>query len=168
MFLRRCRDPACGRPYGVRLRGNDWFYHLIFHICAAPLRMTRRLIVAWVIQYSSVKVTLQRMGFISQNVTPLCYPERSGVSLEWRTIQSIKAAQSNPKGERQAEFRHLRKGEHIRVVSVLSFAKPENVLWELPGRESVTPRTFALFPKSFCLFMRFFQKRPLLFAKDMV
>ena len=41
---------------------------VIFNICAAPLRMTRRLIVTWVIQYSSVIVTLQRIDYIPQNI----------------------------------------------------------------------------------------------------
>ena len=39
--LHECRDSACWRPFGVRLRGSSPFYRLFFDICAAPLRMTR-------------------------------------------------------------------------------------------------------------------------------
>ena len=39
----KCRDSACRRPFGVRLRGNDWFSRLPLHHCAAPLRMTQRI-----------------------------------------------------------------------------------------------------------------------------
>ena len=38
--IHECRDSACWRPCGVRLRGSSSFYRLIFNICAAPLRMT--------------------------------------------------------------------------------------------------------------------------------
>ena len=68
--LNECRDSACWRPFGVRLRGSSSFYRLILDICAAPLRMTRGVFVAWVVQYDSVKVTLQRIGYISQNALP--------------------------------------------------------------------------------------------------
>ena len=40
--LHECRDSACRRPFGVRLRGSFSFYRLNFDICAAPLRMTQR------------------------------------------------------------------------------------------------------------------------------
>ena len=40
--LHECRDSACWRPFGVRLRGNDWFQSSPLHCCAAPLRMTQR------------------------------------------------------------------------------------------------------------------------------
>ena len=39
--LHECRDSACWRPFGVRLRGNGWFQRLPSHRCAAPLRMTQ-------------------------------------------------------------------------------------------------------------------------------
>ena len=39
--LHECRDSACRRPFGVRLRGSSSFYRLISDICAAPLRMTQ-------------------------------------------------------------------------------------------------------------------------------
>ena len=39
--LHECRDSACRRPFGVRLRGNDWFRRSPLHRCAAPLRMTQ-------------------------------------------------------------------------------------------------------------------------------
>ena len=41
--LHECRDSACRRPFGVRLRGNGWFHRSLLHDCAAPLRMTRRV-----------------------------------------------------------------------------------------------------------------------------
>ncbi len=44
--LHECRDPAYWRPFGVRLRGILWPHRLIFDIYAAPLRMTRRLVIA--------------------------------------------------------------------------------------------------------------------------
>ena len=68
--LHECRDSACWRPCGGRLRGSFSFYRLISDICAAPLRMTRGVFVAWAVQYDSVKVTLQRIGYISQNIIP--------------------------------------------------------------------------------------------------
>ena len=42
-------DPACWRPAwgGVRLCGDDWWERVIFDICAASLRMTRRGVGAW-------------------------------------------------------------------------------------------------------------------------
>ena len=39
--LHECRDSACWRPCGVRLRGGSSFHRLIFDIHAAPLRMTQ-------------------------------------------------------------------------------------------------------------------------------
>ncbi len=39
--IHECRDSACRRPFGVRLRGNDWFRRSPLHRCAAPLRMTQ-------------------------------------------------------------------------------------------------------------------------------
>ena len=41
--LDESRDSACRRPFGVRLRGDGWFQHSPLHVCAAPLRMTRRV-----------------------------------------------------------------------------------------------------------------------------
>ena len=41
--LHECRDSACRRPFGVRLRGNGWFRRSPLHCCAAPLRMTQRV-----------------------------------------------------------------------------------------------------------------------------
>ena len=40
--LHECRDSACWRPFGVRLRGNGWFSCSLLHGSAAPLRMTQR------------------------------------------------------------------------------------------------------------------------------
>ena len=39
--LHECRDSACRRPFGVRLRGNGWFRRSPLHGDAAPLRMTQ-------------------------------------------------------------------------------------------------------------------------------
>ena len=39
--IRKCRDSACWRPFGVRLRGNGGFLRSLLHGCAAPLRMTQ-------------------------------------------------------------------------------------------------------------------------------
>ena len=39
--IHECRDSACRRPFGVRLRGSFSFYRLISDLCAAPLRMTQ-------------------------------------------------------------------------------------------------------------------------------
>ena len=41
--LHECRDPACGRPCGVRLRGGQGCDVCLFARCAAPLRMTQRV-----------------------------------------------------------------------------------------------------------------------------
>ncbi len=41
--LHECRDSACRRPFGVRLRGNVWFLRSLFLRNAAPLRMTQRV-----------------------------------------------------------------------------------------------------------------------------
>ena len=43
--IRGCRDSACRRPCGVRLRGAVRFYRLIFSSGAAPLRMTQRVAI---------------------------------------------------------------------------------------------------------------------------
>ena len=41
--IHECRDSACRRPFGVRLRGNGWFHRSSLHGDAAPLRMTQRV-----------------------------------------------------------------------------------------------------------------------------
>ena len=62
--------PPAGAPSGFDSAAFFDFIACFFDICAAPLRMTRGVFVAWVVQYDSIKVTLQRIGYISQNAQP--------------------------------------------------------------------------------------------------
>ena len=96
--VHECRDSACRRPFGVRLRGNGWFQHSPLRHCAAPLRMTRRV---WRFVRYSLFVIMLLYGTIlyyPRNKHPACHSERSGTDIGNQAIKSRTAAESNPEG----------------------------------------------------------------------
>ena len=96
--MHECRDSACRRPFGVRLRGNGWFQHSPLRHCAAPLRMTRRV---WRFVRYSLFVIMLLYGTIlyyPRNKHPACHSERSGTDIGNQAIKSRTAAESNPEG----------------------------------------------------------------------
>ena len=78
--LHECRDSACRRPFGVRLRGSSSFYRLIFDICAAPLRMTRGVFVT-------------RVVLLPETERPMCRSLQCYIPDRLRTLQG-----RNPQG----------------------------------------------------------------------
>ena len=96
--VHECRDSACRRPFGVRLRGNGWFQHSPLRHCAALLRMTRRV---WRFVRYSLFVIMLLYGTIlyyPRNKHPACHSERSGTDIGNQAIKSRTAAESNPEG----------------------------------------------------------------------
>ena len=94
--LHECRDSACWRPFGVRLRGNGWFQRSLLHRCAAPLRMTQ-----WVGRF--VRYNLFVAMLLSWNhIVPPTQQTLPRVISE----QTPAALRRTPKGRQQAESRH--------------------------------------------------------------
>ena len=107
--LHECRDSACRRPFGVRLRGNDWFHRSLLHRCAAPLRMTRRV---WrIVEYNLFVAMLLYLTdshcTTHATISPLCHSERSGKDIGIQAIKLRFAAESNPEGAPAGEISAL-------------------------------------------------------------
>ena len=106
--LHECRDSACRRPFGVRLRGSSSFYRLIFDICAAPLRMTQwaDCCVDNTILVCQSNIATNRL-YLTERYT-LCVilsgaAQRCNGERETRQLPRSRT----PKGRRQAESRLL-------------------------------------------------------------
>ena len=107
--IHECRDSACWRPCGVRLRGSSSFYRLIFNICAAPLRMTQRVdfCMGDTMSICQSIIATNRLYLTEHHTLRVILSEAAQQCNGERESRQMPRSRT-PKGRRQAESRHSR------------------------------------------------------------